>query len=90
MYFLLVQTLTIFSTSSISSLFPGDFIGPFLLSVTSTKNSNWKGNTLKDYYYELAKLGGFLARKSDGGPGFITTWRGYLKLQDIIFGFRLI
>ena len=61
-----------------------------LKKVAQKKNSNWKGKTLKDYYYELAKLGGFLARKSDGGPGFITTWRGYLKLQDIIFGFRLI
>jgi hypothetical protein len=31
----------------------------------------------------IAKLGGFLGRKSDGEPGLTTIWRGWLRLRDI-------
>lgn len=37
---------------------------------------------------ELAKLGGFIARKSDGKPGWQTLWRGWKDLQLILIGFR--
>ena len=37
----------------------------------------------------LARLGGFLGRKSDGDPGPFTLWRGYLRLQDIMHGISL-
>lgn len=36
--------------------------------------------TAKDFLREVAKLGGFLGRKSDGDPGWITIWRGFNKL----------
>ena len=32
--------------------------------------------TLRDFIRQLAALGGFLLRKSDGEPGWITIWRG--------------
>jgi len=38
---------------------------------------------------ELAKLGGFLGRKSDGEPGWITIWRGWQKLYLFIRGVEL-
>ncbi|MHB1255725.1 MAG: IS4 family transposase, partial [Dethiobacteraceae bacterium] len=31
----------------------------------------------------IAKLGGFLGRKSDGQPGVKVLWRGFRRLQDI-------
>ena len=31
----------------------------------------------------IAKLGGFLARKSDGQPGVKVLWRGFRRLQDL-------
>jgi len=31
----------------------------------------------------VAKLGGFLARKSDGEPGVQTIWRGLRRLDDL-------
>lgn len=31
----------------------------------------------------IAKLGGFLARKSDGHPGVKTIWRGWRRLEDL-------
>lgn len=33
------------------------------------------------FYREVAMLGGFLGRKSDGEPGWITIWRGWEKLN---------
>ena len=37
--------------------------------------------TVGQFYREVAKLGGFLGRKSDGEPGWITLWRGWEKLN---------
>jgi hypothetical protein len=38
--------------------------------------------TVRDFYYNLARLGGHQNRKSDGPPGWITLWRGWTKLQE--------
>lgn len=45
--------------------------------------SHW---TVREFYREMAKLGGFLGRKSDGEPGWITTWRGFEKLHLCLRG----
>jgi hypothetical protein len=37
----------------------------------------------------IAKLGGYLARKSDGPPGTITLWRGWKRLTDLTEGLKL-
>lgn len=42
--------------------------------------------TIRDFVRQLAGLGGFLLRRSDGEPGWITTWRGFEKLQLMIRG----
>jgi hypothetical protein len=36
--------------------------------------------TVRDFFRHLAGLGGFLMRKGDGEPGWITLWRGLDKL----------
>jgi hypothetical protein len=46
--------------------------------------------TAGEFYRELAKLGGFLGRKSDGEPGWITIWRGWAKLHALIQGSELV
>lgn len=46
--------------------------------------------TVYEFFRELAKLGGFLARKGDGEPGWQTIWRGYEKLQSLLDGIRLV
>jgi hypothetical protein len=38
----------------------------------------------------IARLGGFLGRKSDGEPGVTTLWRGWLRLQDIAATWHLV
>jgi hypothetical protein len=40
--------------------------------------------TLKQAVRAIAKLGGFIGRKSDGDPGVKTLWRGWQRLQDIV------
>lgn len=42
-----------------------------------------------EFFREIAKLGGFLGRKHDGEPGWITIWRGYQKMQSLLDGMRL-
>jgi hypothetical protein len=38
---------------------------------------------------QLARLGGFLARKRDGPPGNLVIWRGLARLTDLQLGFAL-
>ncbi len=45
--------------------------------------------TLGEAMHTMAKLGGFLGRKSDGEPGVKTLWRGYRALQLIVLGMQL-
>ena len=37
----------------------------------------------------VARLGGFLGRKSDGEPGVTTLWRGWQRLEDMVAGWQL-
>jgi hypothetical protein len=46
--------------------------------------------TVYEFYRELAKLGGFLGRKGDGEPGWITIWRGWEKLNALVRGAELV
>jgi len=45
--------------------------------------------TARDVALALGKLGGHLNRKSDGLPGWLTLWRGYLQLQALVKGVRI-
>jgi hypothetical protein len=45
--------------------------------------------TLRQFTHEVAKLGGFVGRKSDGEPGWLTLWRGWHELDLITRGTRL-
>jgi hypothetical protein len=45
--------------------------------------------TLATYVDKVARLGGYLARSSDGLPGNLVIWRGLARLTDIVLGFQL-
>lgn len=45
--------------------------------------------SVADYWREVARMGGFLARKHDKAPGWQTLWRGLSKLDDMVVGYRL-
>lgn len=44
--------------------------------------------TVRQFYLLVARLGGHQNRKSDGFPGWITLWRGWMKLQSMVDGYR--
>ena len=41
------------------------------------------------FYLHVARLGGHQNRKRDGFPGWLTLWRGWMKLQSMVDGHRL-
>ena len=55
------------------------------LQATITKNPEVSDQppTLQKAVRWVAKLGGFLARTSDGEPGVQTIWRGLRRLEDL-------
>lgn len=48
-----------------------------------------KTPTILQFYMHVARLGGHQNRKRDGFPGWITLWRGWMKLQSMVDGHRL-
>jgi len=56
--------------------------------------SNWLGVekitlTIREFWRGVARMGGFLARKSDGEPGWQTLWKGWLELLRMWQGAEL-
>jgi hypothetical protein len=49
-----------------------------------------KLKTVRDFWHSLARMGGFIGRKSDGDPGWQTIWKGYRRLQDMLLGASLL
>jgi len=50
----------------------------------SSKQPASQPPSLREAVHTIAKLGGFIGRKSDGEPGVKTLWRGWQRLQDIV------
>jgi hypothetical protein len=48
-----------------------------------------KKMTARRFWIETARLGGFLARKGDGDPGWLTLWHGWEYLETLTAGFEL-
>lgn len=45
--------------------------------------------SVKAFYMHVARLGGHQNRKCDGFPGWMTLWRGWMKLESLVQGYRL-
>lgn len=54
--------------------------GPWLDMLKSLRKRSHRIHTVGEFFRSLAMLGGFLGRKNDGQPGWITIWRGLNKL----------
>jgi hypothetical protein len=59
------------------------------LKANKSKTVPKKPPRVGDVVTWVAKLGGYLARKSDGPPGIITLWRGWKRLADLTEGWNL-
>lgn len=60
--------------------------GPWIDMLQSLRKGKPQINTVGEFFRSLAMLGGFLGRKGDGQPGWITIWRGLAKLILCIRG----
>ena len=67
-----------------------DHVDPVLVQIIALRTKK-KPNELSlgFFWFEVAKLGGFPARRSDGDPGWLRLWRGWLQLLDLAEGVRL-
>jgi hypothetical protein len=45
--------------------------------------------TARQFWREVAKMGGFLGRRGDGDPGWLTLWRGWQQLETLTIGMQL-
>jgi hypothetical protein len=70
---------------------PAGTLGPEALKILEatygTPRGGWNNRNL---LVAVARLGGFLARKSDGDPGWITIWRGFTSLMLMARGLDIL
>lgn len=55
-----------------------------MLKAVSPKLTRIHDITVGQFYRHVAMLGGFLGRKHDGHPGWITIWRGWVQLATMV------
>lgn len=58
-----------------------------LLDHVDPKPPRTPKNTVSDYLYAVARLGGYLSRTHDLPPGNMVLWRGFTRLMDIHLGY---
>lgn len=65
-------------------------IEPFKVNILMKYNDIKKDDiTIYEYYREVAKIGGFIGRKSDGEPGWQTLWKGETELSTLLIGAKI-
>jgi len=45
--------------------------------------------TARDFWHTIARFGGYLDHKSDPPPGWLTLWRGWIRVQTVLEGVHL-
>jgi hypothetical protein len=93
---LAVVAVRLLSTKMLARSQPGSFeaaesFGPEMLAILEKKLGKPKGGwTNEKVLVATARLGGFLARKHDGLPGWQTIWRGWQRLMWMSEGVNLM
>lgn len=65
-------------------------VPPLWLKLLKAKNKTIRHRiTNYEFWRAVAKLGGFLARRHDGEPGWQTIWRGWQELHTLAEGAKL-
>lgn len=65
-----------------------EVVAPVYVKVLAAYSGKRLGQnpSVKAFYMHVARLGGHQNRKCDGFPGWITLWRGWMKLQSMVDG----
>ncbi len=86
---LAVRLLQLKSVARVDPDRPAEWVVPkrWLHMARCTQHGKHRNiSTVQEFYYAVARLGGWLGRKNDGQPGWITLWRGFDKLILMIRG----
>jgi hypothetical protein len=68
---------------------PNQFAPEFIRLLAATVGLPAAGWAQRTVWRGIARCGGFLGRKADGEPGWITIWRGWRNLMNMAEGVRL-
>ncbi len=60
------------------------------LAARDSKHANWREMTAWEFYIAVAKMGGYVLNPHKRPPGWIVLWRGYIRLEDMCQGVRLM
>jgi hypothetical protein len=68
-----------------------DVVDPIYVTVVALNYPSRLGTSpsVRQFYMHVARMGGHQNRKCDGLPGWITLWRGWMKLESMVAGYRL-
>lgn len=85
--FLSIVSVRLLQLRTLSRLKPDtpaeQVIPPLLLTIIKARLGLFSPHlSLAQFWQAVARLGGFIGRKSDGQPGWQTLWKGWLRLQD--------
>jgi hypothetical protein len=61
----------------------------YLRVLQCSKGMQGQDWTVRRFFHEVAKLGGWLGRKGDGEPGWVTIWKGWAQLALLVRGYEL-
>lgn len=61
----------------------------YLRVLQCSKGMQGQDWTVRRFFHEVARLGGWLGRKGDGEPGWITIWKGWAQLAWLVRGYEL-
>jgi hypothetical protein len=69
---------------------PGEMDPDALMLLEKNGRKPSTGWTYQTVVYAIAKLGGYLARKHDGPPGWQILWRGWHRLMTMVEGIQML
>ena len=60
------------------------------LAARAARCAHWQTMTVWEFYLAVARLGGYVCNPRKRPPGWIILWRGYMRLEEMCQGVRLI
>ncbi len=60
------------------------------LVARSSRHPEWQKMTVWEYYIGVARLGGYMLNPDKRPPGWQVLWRGYIRLESMCAGVRLM
>ena len=60
------------------------------LAAKDSRHADWRAMTVWEFHVAVARMGGYVLNPRKRPPGWIVLWRGYVRLEDMCEGARLM